>query len=119
MDGVNQITRQAPGELHVGLVRFDRSVVVPWKGEVLPWAPAAFDALAPEHFGGLLALGPDLVLFGSGARLKFPPAALLRTLIEAGIGVETMDSAAAGRTYNVLAAEGRKVVAALLIDPAG
>ena len=53
-------------------------------------------------------------VFGSGARLRFPAAALLRPLIDAGIGIETMDTAAACRTYNVLLAEGRKVVAALL-----
>ena len=57
------------------------------------------------------------MIFGSGARLRFPPAVLLRPLIEAGIGVETMDSAAACRTYNVLLAESRSVIAALLFAP--
>ena len=63
---------------------------------------------------GVLALEPDLVIFGSGARLRFISAALYRCLIEARVGFETMDTAAACRTYNVLAAEGRSVVAALL-----
>ena len=48
----------------------------------------------------------------------FRAPALLRPLIDAGIGVETMDTAAACRTYNVLLAEGRSVVAALLFDAA-
>jgi uncharacterized protein len=65
----------------------------------------------------LLRLRPELVVFGSGARLRFPPTALLRSLIDARIGIETMDTAAACRTYNVLASERRAVVAALL--PAG
>ena len=59
---------------------------------------------------------PELVIFGSGARLRFPAPGLLRDLIERRIGVETMDTAAACRTYNVLASEGRSVVAALLLD---
>jgi uncharacterized protein len=57
------------------------------------------------------------VIFGSGARLQFVKPALYRSLIERGIGMETMDTAAACRTYNVLAAEGRMVVAALLMPP--
>jgi uncharacterized protein len=62
--------------------------------------------------------GPQLVIFGSGARLRFVPAALQRALIEARIGIETMDTAAACRTYNVLASEHRNVVAALLLEAA-
>jgi uncharacterized protein len=58
------------------------------------------------------------VLFGSGPRLRFPPAAWLRPLIGRRIGIETMDTAAACRTYNVLASEQRSVVAALLIAAA-
>ena len=65
----------------------------------------------------MLSLRPELVIFGSGARHRFVPAALLRGLIERGIGVETMDTAAACRTYNVLASEGRAVLAVLLLDP--
>ena len=65
-----------------------------------------------DHFARIAALEPELVIFGSGARLRFPAPALLRPLIDAGIGVETMDTAAACRTYNVLLAEGRSVVAA-------
>ena len=62
-----------------------------------------------------LALSPELVIFGSGARLQFVSPALLRCLIERRIGVETMDTAAACRTYNILLAEGRNVAAAILI----
>jgi len=68
----------------------------------------------PDHFARLAALAPELVVFGSGPRLRFPAPALLRPLIDARIGIETMDTAAACRTYNVLLAEGRSVVAALL-----
>ena len=83
-----------------------------------PWNAPSFESLGAEHFARLAALKPELVIFGSGPRLRFPPAALLRPLIEARIGVETMDTAAACRTYNVLLAEGRSVVAALLFSRA-
>jgi uncharacterized protein len=55
------------------------------------------------------------VLLGTGARLRFPPAALTAPLARAGIGLEVMDVQAACRTYNILAAEDRVVVAALLL----
>jgi len=57
-------------------------------------------------------------VYGSGPRLVFPPPALARVLFERRIGLETMDTAAACRTYNVLASEGRSVVAALMLAPA-
>jgi uncharacterized protein len=85
---------------------------------VAPWPVDRFEALAPVHFADLLALAPELVIFGSGARIRFVSPALLKPLIERRIGVETMDTAAACRTYNVLLAEGRSVVAALLFEPA-
>jgi uncharacterized protein len=65
-----------------------------------------------------VALKPEVVIYGSGPRLVFPPAALTRVLFERRIGLETMDTAAACRTYNVLASEGRSVVAALILPPA-
>lgn len=80
------------------------------------WPPQQFEELALEHVAALLELKPELVIFGVGRRFRFPPAELLAPLMIQGIGVEVMDSAAACRTYNVLAAEGRQVVAALLID---
>ena len=114
IEGQNAIARHGPDGVIVAGVEHTRSVIVPWRGPVVAWNAADFDALGVEHFARLAALGPELVVFGSGPRIRFPGAALLRPLIDAGIGVETMDTAAACRTYNVLFAEGRPVVAALL-----
>jgi uncharacterized protein len=114
IEGQNAIARHGPDGVVVNGVEHTESVVVPWRGEVVRWNAASFESLAPDHFERLAALKPELVIFGSGARLRFPAPALLRPLIDAGIGVETMDTAAACRTYNVLLAEGRSVVAGLL-----
>jgi uncharacterized protein len=116
-EGVNIITRHDPSGLWVGTVSFAHSLLVPWQGEVQRWAPRRIEDLQPPHFEQALSLQPELVIFGSGPRHRFVSAALLRGLIERGIGVETMDTAAACRTYNVLASEGRAVLAALLLDP--
>jgi uncharacterized protein len=114
-DGVNTITRHESQRIWVGRTPYDASVLVPWSGTVLPWAAAAVSDLTPAHFARCLDLRPELVIFGSGARLQFVAPALYRALIERRIGIETMDTAAACRTFNVLANEGRSVVAVLLV----
>jgi uncharacterized protein len=116
IEGTNAIARHGPDGVIVNGREYRRSVVVPWQGSVADWPVERFDALAAEHFAALAAMKPELVIFGSGPRIRFAKPALLRPLIDARIGVETMDTPAACRTYNVLLAEGRSVVAALLFD---
>ena len=113
--GFNVITRQEPGRVWVGSVPFEASVLVPWSGEPAGWGVSRFEDLTAAHFERIAALAPEVVIFGSGPKLRFPHPSLLRPLIERRIGVETMDSGAACRTYNVLAGESRSVVAALLL----
>jgi uncharacterized protein len=116
LSGVNVISRLEPGVVWVNAQVQSTSVLVPWRGNVMPWAVARFESVTSEQFVAVLDLEPELVLLGSGRRLRFAPPAVLRTLIERGIGVEAMDTAAACRTFNVLATEGRRVVAALLLE---
>jgi len=113
--GTNAISRHEPGAVWINGTRWAQSVLVPWRGAVRPWRPESLDGLAASDFAQVLMLEPELVIFGSGDRLRFIAPALYGALIEARVGVETMDTAAACRTYNVLASEGRSVVAALLV----
>lgn len=80
------------------------------------WGPDAYAALTAEHLAQLTAFPCDVLLLGTGRRQRFPAPALLRPLIESGRGYEIMDTAAACRTYNILVAEGRIVLAALIIE---
>jgi len=114
--GGNSISRHDGQSVWVNGRQHGESLLVPWRGEVRAWGVGRFEALSEAHFEQILALRPELVVFGSGARLRFARPALYRGLIAARIGVETMDLAAACRTYNVLASEGRAVLAALLIE---
>ena len=116
MEGQNAIARHGPDGIIVNGIEFTASVIVPWRGAVSDWDAREFDALTTDHFARLAALSPELVIFGSGPRLRFPKPALLQPLMKLRIGFETMDTAAACRTYNVLLAEGRAVVAALLFE---
>jgi uncharacterized protein len=79
------------------------------------WRPTSSADLLPDDMDAVLALQPALVLLGTGARLRFPSAAVMAALLTRGIGIEVMDSSAAARTFNVLATEGRRVVAAFLL----
>jgi uncharacterized protein len=84
---------------------------------VTGWRPTAIADLQPADMDAVLGLDPALVLLGSGASLRFPAPAVMAACLTRGIGLEVMDNAAAARTFNVLATEGRRVVAAFLISP--
>lgn len=119
-DKSNSLTINAYGEawIEVNGQRFTSSLLVSSLAGASPevWNVGPFTALGSSDFDVLTTMGAELVIFGSGKRLRFPPPYWLKSLIERGIGVETMDTPAACRTYNILASEGRKVVAALLIE---
>jgi uncharacterized protein len=83
------------------------------------WPVGEIDALDTSAIDAILALDPALVLLGTGAQLRFPAQSVLAAFLGRGIGVEVMDNAAAARTFNVLAAEGRRVVAAFVLPARG
>lgn len=113
---VQTISGYGPGWIAVDAEKISTSLVLGSRGERQAWDCSRFEQLTPAHFAPLAALRPELVLFGSGSRLRFPRPEWLQALVECGIGLETMDTAAACRTYNILAAEGRHVVVALLLE---
>jgi len=112
---LNTFTGYGEGYVMVNGQRFEKSVVVLPDRIIADWPATSFEALLAEHLGALANLGRELVVLGTGARLRFPRAEILRPLIDAGVGVEVMDVRAACRTYNILMAEERKVAAALLL----
>jgi uncharacterized protein len=99
-------------------VRYEHSIVVLPESVVEDWGASGFGGLRTQDFERLVALAPGVILLGTGLQQRFPAAALLRPLMEAGIGFEIMDLGAACRTYNILTGEGRRVAAALLFDRA-
>jgi uncharacterized protein len=113
---LNTFTGYGEGYVMVNRRRIEKSVVVLPDRILEDWPATRFDDLAPEHFEALAGLGRELVLLGTGARLRFPRPEILAPLLRAGIGVEVMDLQAACRTYNILMSEERKVAAALLIE---
>ncbi|MCA0324598.1 MAG: Mth938-like domain-containing protein [Proteobacteria bacterium] len=110
------VTGYGPGWITVAGQRITHSLILRSDGRRETWACARFEDLSAELFAPLIDSRPELVVFGSGSRLRFPKPAWIRPLIEARIGLESMDTPAACRTYNILAGEGRQVVAALLLE---
>jgi len=91
------------------------SVIVTRSHVVDGWRPPAIDALTIGDFEPLLALGPEVVLLGTGSRQHLPSLELYADFAARGIGLEVMDNRAACRTYNVLLGEFRDVAVALML----
>ncbi|MBE7422685.1 MAG: hypothetical protein EFKGCFLK_00888 [Rhodocyclaceae bacterium] len=113
----NQVTACGAGHVAINHRHFETGLLLLPDRIVEPWGAAGFEALVEDDFEAIRVLAPEIVLIGTGERLRFPAPALLRPLIEARIGHEIMDLPAACRTFNILVAEGRRVAAALLIEP--
>jgi uncharacterized protein len=113
-DGQNLIRAYAPGSITIHDKAYSRSLIVTPQ-TLADWPPASFADLLATHFEMLAELRPEVVILGTGVKLRFPPPSLTRALVEANIGLEVMDTGAACRTYNILMGDGRRVVAALLM----
>jgi uncharacterized protein len=111
---LNTVTAYGSGWFEINRVRHEGALLLMPEGEVRHWAVASFEALTTADFEALVALGAEIVLFGTGTQHRLPHPRLTAALARAGIGVEAMDSYAACRTYNILMGEGRRVLAALL-----
>ena len=114
-EGRNMFTGYGEGYVAVNGTRYTSSLVVSATRVVSDWPAPSVSELQADHLAAILELEPEVLLLGTGARFAFPAGALLAPLQQAGIGVEVMDTPAACRTYNILLAEGRDVVAALIL----
>jgi uncharacterized protein len=112
--GLNIFTAYGEGYVAVNHEKHEKNLIVLPETIVPEWTTATVATLTEADMSRLLELGTEIILLGTGNRLRFPPGALLRPFAPAGIGLEVMDLQAACRTYNILATEGRKVAAALL-----
>lgn len=111
---VNVIHSYAPGAARVGQEVLKGSLLLTASRLIHPWDYRAVSRLDRSAARSVLELEPELVLVGCGSELEFPPGEFVGTLINAGVGHETMVSDAACRTYNVLVTEQRAVVLILI-----
>lgn len=104
---------QWDGDNHLGI--FKKSISIRSDGQMQAWQPQSHADFNPQHFLGFTEANPELVLIGTGQNLQFPPQECLAVLQQNNLGYEVMDTGAACRTYNVLSAEGRDVILAVLM----
>ncbi len=116
--GINLIRAYSAEGVSVGAQRLTRPCLIAPQAVIADWAVADLDGLDAESLERLWPLAPQVVLLGTGARQRFPPAAIREAFARRRIALEPMDLGAACRTYNVLAQEDRQVVAALFPDTA-
>ena len=110
----NSIEASGEGWVQIAGQRHEESLLLSHEGHVTAWAPRSFADLDVEVFAVLVSNNLELVVLGTGLKHRFVHPQLFHPLINQGIGLETMSSAAACRTYNVLISEGRKVLLALV-----
>ncbi|KAF0813132.1 hypothetical protein IGB42_02532 [Andreprevotia sp. IGB-42] len=113
VDHLNQFTTYGEDFVKVNGTDYRGSLIVT-QTEVREWRPARFEDLTEDDFACLLELKPEMVLFGTGPRIRFPHPRLSRALAAAHVGLDVMDTGAMCRTFNILTAEDRRVVAVLL-----
>jgi uncharacterized protein len=115
-EGRNLFTGYGDGYVDVNGTRHHANIVVTGDDTIPGWCAGSLDALTEAHIAGLATTQPEIVLLGTGATFRFPSPSLLAPLYRAGIGVEVMDTKAACRTYNILLGEGRRVLAAVIVE---
>ncbi len=110
-----QIRAFKPGTIQINETKYTESIIISPERIIEHWAPQTISELSSNSFADITAMKPDILLIGTGAVMVLLPVDLYGDLINQGIGVEVMDTSAACRTYNALSAEGRNVVAALIL----
>ena len=115
VEGINYVQAYTPSSITVNGRVWEGSVLFAAQGDVREWPARSVSELTEALFEQVAALDPELVVLGSGPSLRFAHPSVLRPLMARRIGIETMDTHAACRTYNILAAEGRRVAAVLLL----
>ncbi len=104
-----------PGRVTVGEHHYRHSLILTAEQVIEDWRPRLITELERDDFQPVMQLQPEILLLGTGSHLDFPSPSLTAELLQAGIGVEIMDTPAACRTFNILLSEQRRVAAALLL----
>lgn len=102
-----------PGRVRIGTRWIEGHVIVSADQVITDWAVASAEAIGMEDLGPAIDLDPEIILVGTGPDVLLPNVELMRSLAERSIGLETMTTPAACRTFNVLLNEHRRVVVAL------
>lgn len=114
-DATYQIQRISGNAVTINNQTYTRSLIISPERLITDWNPVTIDTLSNDDLLIFLELNPEIILLGTGERSVILPAKKLTSLLEKQFHIECMNTAAACRTYTLLIAEGRKVVAGLIL----
>ena len=109
-EGAEQVTDEP------SLYRISRNLIISSGAIHHKETPSSYDDFGQQHLEFALGFDPEIILLGTGNTIQFPTPHLMSIPASQGIGLEVMDTAAACRTFNILAGENRQVVAILLMN---
>ena len=115
MTSAVMIRKVENGEILIGSERYSGSLALTNERIIDEWPGRPYSEITEEDFAALLATDPELILLGTGAESLFAPRKLTFALARRGVGLEAMNTAAAARTFNVLAGEGRRIAAVMYV----
>ena len=113
---LNTVTAHSAARIEVNSLPHAHSILMLPQGAVQHWPIENIDQLDAAQIDQLAQLEPELIVLGTGPTQRFLHPQLTAQLAAKRIGLEVMDTAAACRTYNILMAEGRKVLGAFLLQ---
>jgi uncharacterized protein len=109
-----RILQYDKGFIDVNGKRISNSLIIS-PDRIKDWEPTLFSDMMQVHIYEISKLKPEVIILGTGAKQIFPPREILKALVETRVGFEIMSTSAACRTYNIIAGEGRNVVAGLMM----
>jgi len=114
-EGINRIHAYSTGSIVIAETNYNSSLILSSDTIIDDWPPETIFQLKQDDLDQIIELDPELVLLGTGSHLHFPDHTITMAFYSRNIGIEVMDTGAACRAFNFLAAEGRRVVAALFM----
>jgi len=104
------------GSIGINGLAHNQSLVISPMELLSPWKPEKYEDLKAEDLDEIYAFKPEIIILGTGLKQRFPSSEILRRLAKEQIGYEIMDTQAACRTFNILMAEDRTVVAGMFLE---
>lgn len=114
IDSRNSIQAYESDHINVNGRVYSGSLILSATRIISPWTVASVADLNEALINEIIDLKPDVILLGTGEKQIFPDVGILGLFAQQGLGLEVMNTGAMCRTFNILCAEDRNVVAGLI-----
>jgi len=114
-EGQHKITTYSNSSITVANASYRSNIILTTDKVLENCLPKRVQDMDESHLNTIIALNPEIVLFGTGGTIAFPADDVCQLLYMRQIGFEVMNTGAACRSFNFLLGEGRKIVSALFM----